>query len=134
MPESLFTEAVRMMETMGGMHRRPNIDPPSEAEISAVINRVFGSEPIPTAIQNMLSSLQDSTTPVTSIDHIKLVYIKSGDILVSTNDENLSLLCEGSKLRLNCNDVVRITGVGNFEVLSVGSNSEKWVLRELTSI
>lgn len=54
---SLFTLATSMMEKMG--YKPPqNMKPPTESEISAVINTVFNNESTQNAIQNMLSSLQ----------------------------------------------------------------------------
>ena len=149
---NLFVHSERMM----GCCRNScsNISPPSEAEISAIINRVFNNEPTKTAIQNMLSSLQgcqdfgsgvqESTTPVTLIDPTKLNYIKSGplagegcalfgNLLISVNNVNLSLLCEGPKLQLSCGDIVELINVGKFKVILVGSDTEKWILKEITT-
>ena len=53
---SLFTMATTMMEKMG-YKPPPNMKPPSENEISNVINTVFNNETTQTAIQGMFSSL-----------------------------------------------------------------------------
>lgn len=55
---SLFTMATSMMEKMG--YKPPEgMKPPSENEITSVINNVFGNETTQNAIQGMLSSLQN---------------------------------------------------------------------------
>ena len=109
----------------------------TERDMLAMQSAISAMDPPSTqeAIREMFNSLQGcqdfeeaARRSTALIDSMKLVYIRSGDILVSVNDENLSLLCEGHALK--CNDIIQITGLGNLEVLSVGSDSEKWVLRE----
>lgn len=72
----------------------PDMGPPTEAEISAVVNRMFNSESTQKAAWDMLGALGcrdfDSlvrtvvnnvrSKPAALIDPTKLVYIKSGDI------------------------------------------------------
>ena len=53
----LFTMATNMMEKMG-YKPPPGMKPPSEGEISTVINTVFNNETTQNAIQGMFSSLQ----------------------------------------------------------------------------
>ena len=126
--ESTSTAVMNVLDSVQGPESESTSTPHTSAVIMDLLNSLQGSD-----IETIFPPLVQ-TTPVASIDPasaLKLLYVRSGDILVGTNDENLSLLCEGPKLQLKCNDVVQIIGLGNFEVLSVGSGSEKWVLREL---
>lgn len=127
--ESTSTALVNVLDSIQESEAQTTTDINNAQTTTAilnVINSIQGSQPLTT--MNNIHML-----PVASINPTKLVYIRSGDILVSTNNEDLSLLCESRepKIQLKCDDVVEISGSGNFEVLSVGSNSEKWVLREL---
>ena len=149
----LFIQATSMLKDMG--YEPPtSVIPPSDAEMQRLIY-FFDPPSTQEAIREMFNSLQGcqdfgaavpevvqkvmGNKPVASIDPasaLKLIYIRSGDILVSTNNEDLSLLCESieSKVQLKCGDIVEIINVGKFEVLSVGSENEQWVLRELIVI
>ncbi|MEM2986606.1 MAG: hypothetical protein QXV60_00695 [Nitrososphaerota archaeon] len=55
---SLFSMATAMMEKMG-YKPPPGMKPPTESEISSVINSVFNNEATQQAIQSMFSSLQN---------------------------------------------------------------------------
>jgi len=55
---SLFTMATSMMERMG-YKPPPGMKPPSDGEISQVINTVFGNETTQNAIHGIFSSLKD---------------------------------------------------------------------------
>jgi len=65
----LFTMATNMMEKMG-VKPPPGIKPPSEAEISNVINNVFNNETTQTAIQGMFSSLKECPDFGTAIQQV----------------------------------------------------------------
>ena len=156
----LFALATSMMEKMG-CRPPPNIKPPSENEISAVINTVFNNETTQNAIQARFNSFNESPLQtdlieeifakveqarlrtsaeqpiiddisiLTSIDPMKISYVKSGDLLISVEPCNLSLLCEGPspKLQLKYGDIVDLIGITKFKVILVGSDTEKWVLK-----
>lgn len=65
----LFTMATNMMEKMG-FKPPPEMKPPSENEISTVMNSVFNNEATQNAIQGMFSSLQGCNDFGTAIQEV----------------------------------------------------------------
>lgn len=66
---SLFTMATSMMEKMG-YKPPPGMKPPSDGEISQVINTVFGNETTQNVIHGMFSSLKDRNDFGTAVQEI----------------------------------------------------------------